>query len=92
MKNEEVLLKPVKEAGEKANHDFHLRLSKKEKERFVMLTKAANYATMSQFLKDQLFRPDLHYKLDLILNLLKNKSEGSENEAVGSRKIPKQKS
>ena len=73
MKSEKMGLKPLKELGEKANHDFHLRLSKKEKERLVMLTKSANYATMSQFLKDQLFKPDLHYKLDLILKLLKNK-------------------
>ena len=36
-----------------------------------MLTKSANYATMSQFLKDQLFSPDLHFKLDLILKFLK---------------------
>jgi len=46
-----------------------------------MLTKSANYATMSQFLKDQLFRPDLHFKLDLILKSLKN----LEDEENGTR-------
>lgn len=71
MSYEELRAKPVKHNGERSNHDFHLRLSKAEKERLVMLTKSANYATMSQFLKDQLFRPDIHFKLDLILKLLK---------------------
>ena len=71
MSYEELRAKPVKQNGERSNHDFHLRLSKTEKERLIMLTKSANYATMSQFLKDQLFQPDLHFKLDLILKLLK---------------------
>lgn len=71
MNYEELKSRPVKQNGERSNHDFHLRLSKTEKERLIMLTKSANYATMSQFLKDQLFRPDLHFKLDLILKLLK---------------------
>ena len=75
MSYEEVMAKPVKQNGERSNHDFHLRLSKTEKERLIMLTKSANYATMSQFLKDQLFRPDLHFKLDLILKLLNSSAE-----------------
>lgn len=72
MNYEDLRLNPVKQNGEKSNHDFHLRLSCTEKNKLVMLTQAAGYATMSQFLKDQLFRPDIHYKLDLILKLLKN--------------------
>ena len=71
MSYEELRAKPIKQNGERSNHDFHLRLSKTEKERLIMLTKSANYATMSQFLKDQLFSPDLHFKLDLILKFLK---------------------
>ena len=71
MNYEELKSRPVKQNGERSNHDFHLRLSKTEKERLIMLTKSANYATMSQFLKDQLFRPDLHFKLDLVLKFLK---------------------
>ena len=69
----------VKENGERSNHDFHLRLSKTEKERLIALTKSANYATMSQFLKDQLFRPDIHYKLDLILKLLMGEDKNGKN-------------
>jgi len=91
MNYETLRSKSIKENGERSNHDFHLRLSKTEKERLVMLTKSANYATMSQFLKDQLFRPDIHYKLDLILkHVIKNEEE--KNAADRSRKISKQKS
>jgi len=60
----------IKELGERSNHDFHLRLSLKEKERLIQLTKAAGCATMSQFLKDQIFKQDIHFKLDLILKKL----------------------
>jgi hypothetical protein len=84
MSYEELRLRPVKQNGERSNHDFHLRLSKQEKERLIMLTKSANYATMSQFLKDQLFQPDLHFKLDLILKLLKN--NGNEENGEKSKK------
>lgn len=72
MVNENSGLKPVKQNGERSNHDFHLRLSKKEKERLIMLTTSAGYSTMSQFLKDQIFKEDIHFKLDRILKLLKN--------------------
>jgi len=82
MSYEELKVKPVKQNGERSNHDFHLRLSKTEKERLIMLTKSANYATMSQFLKDQLFRPDLHFKLDLILKRI----EKLEEEKYGKEK------
>jgi len=82
MNYEELKAKPVKQNGERSNHDFHLRLSKTEKERLIMLTKSANYATMSQFLKDQLFRPDLHFKLDLILKRI----EKLEEETYGKEK------
>ncbi|MFH1238251.1 MAG: hypothetical protein V1491_02325 [archaeon] len=75
MNYEELKSRPVKQNGERSNHDFHLRLSKTEKERLIMLTESANYATMSQFLKDQLFRPDLHFKMDLILKRLEKLEE-----------------
>ena len=80
MDNIEIKHRQVKGHGERANWDFHLRLSHQEKERLVMLTSSAGYSTMSQFLKDQIFKPDISYKLDLILKLLKNKlEEKSEN-------------
>ena len=80
MNYEELRARPVKQRGERANHDFHLRLSKTEKERLIMLTESANYATMSQFLKDQLFRPDLHFKLDLILKRLEKLEREKDGE------------
>jgi len=70
MNYEELKSKPVKEAGERANWDFHLRLSKTEKERLLMLARSAGYATMSQFLKDQIFKEDIHFKLDKITKIL----------------------
>jgi len=76
MSCEEVVLAIPRGIAEKANHDFHLRLTLSEKERLVKLSQAAGYATMSQFLKDQIFKQDIHHKLDLILKKLgKGKSE-----------------
>ena len=83
MNNAELKSRQVKELGERSNYDFHLRLSKSEKERLIMLTSSAGYSTMSQFLKDQLFRPDIHFKLDLILKSLKNKSGGNSKNFDG---------
>jgi len=71
MNYEELRARPVKQNGERCNHHFHLKLSKTEKERLVMLTKSAGYTTMAAYLRDQLFKPDVHFKLDLILKLLK---------------------
>lgn len=75
MNYEELRARPVKQNGERCNHHFHLKLSKTEKERLVMLTKSAGYPTMAAYLRDQLFKPDVHFKLDLILKILKNLGE-----------------
>lgn len=81
MKYEELRARPVKQNGERCNHHFHLKLSKSEKERLVMLTKSAGYTTMAAYLRDQVFKPDVHYKLDLIpkrLEKLEEESNGKE--------------
>jgi len=70
MNSSELISKPVKQNGEKSNWDFHIRLSCKEKERLVMLTKANNCPTIASFVRGQIFRPDIHHKLDLILKRL----------------------
>jgi len=75
MNYEELRARPVKQNGERCNHHFHLKLSKSEKERLVMLTKTAGYTTMAAYLRDQIFKPDVHYKLDLILKILKSLEE-----------------
>ncbi len=83
MKNEETSFKmQVKEKGERSNYDFHLRLSKSEKERLIMLTSSAGYATMSQFLKDQIFKPDIHHKLDMILKNILEMKDGKKGGKV----------
>lgn len=80
MNYEQLRARPVKQNGERCNHHFHLKLSKSEKERLVMLTKTAGYTTMASYLRDQIFKPDVHYKLDLILKILKNSEEEKDGE------------
>ena len=80
MNYEELRARPVKQNGERCNHHFHLKLSKTEKERLVMLTKSAGYTTMASYLRDQIFKPDVHFKLDLILKILKNLGEEENGE------------
>jgi len=91
MNYEELISRSIKEPGERANWDFHLRFSRKEKERLVMLTKAANHPTMAAWIRDQIFRPDLHHKIDIVLLRL-DKLEEKIDAADRSRKISKQKS
>lgn len=80
MEYEQLRARPVKQNGERCNHHFHLKLSKSEKERLVMLTKTAGYTTMAAYLRDQIFKPDVHYKLDLILKILKSLGEEKDGE------------
>lgn len=80
MNYEQLRARPVKQNGERCNHHFHLKLSKSEKERLVMLTKTAGYTTMAAYLRDQIFKPDVHYKLDLILKILKSLGEEKDGE------------
>ena len=68
----------VKDLGEKANHEVHVMLTRTEKERLKMLTKAANYGTMSKYIKDQIFRPEIHHKLDMILKNILEMKEGKK--------------
>lgn len=80
MNYEQLRARPVKQNGERCNHHFHLKLSRSEKERLVMLTKTAGYTTMAAYLRDQIFKPDVHYKLDLILKILKSLGEEKDGE------------
>jgi len=41
--------------GERANYNFHLRLTKQQKERLIALAEAAGFATMSGYLRFMLF-------------------------------------
>jgi hypothetical protein len=66
---------------EKANHEVHVMLTRTEKERLRMLAKASGYNTLTRYIKDQIFRPDIHHKLDMIINnLLGIKKEGKKED------------
>jgi len=84
MDNIELKYRNLKDLGEKANHEVHLMLTRTEKERLKMLTKSANYGTMSKYIKDQIFRPEIHHKLDLILKILLDKKSGKKEEKQGN--------
>jgi len=75
MSNEATVKMNIDSGMEKANHEVHLMLTRTEKERLKMLTKSANYGTMSKYIKDQIFRPDINHKLDLILKTLLDKKK-----------------
>ncbi len=57
--------------GEGVNYDFHLRLTKEQKERLVVLSEAAGFATMSEYLRFMLFNPSIDMKLNRILEIVK---------------------
>lgn len=57
--------------GERANHHFHLKLTKMQKERLVALTEAAGFATMSEYFRFMLLNPSIDEKLNRILEIVK---------------------
>ena len=61
--------------GERANYDFHLRLTKQQKERLVALSEAQGFATMSEYLRFMLFNPSIDEKLNRILEVVKDIQE-----------------
>lgn len=61
--------------GERANHHFHLKLTKQQKERLIALTEAAGFATMSEYLRFMLFNPSIDMKLNRILEIVKDLQE-----------------
>jgi len=61
--------------GERANYDFHLRLTKQQKERLIALAEVAGFATMSEYLRFMLFNPTFDIKLNRILEIVKELQE-----------------
>ncbi|MBI2451686.1 hypothetical protein HYV50_01245 [Candidatus Pacearchaeota archaeon] len=61
--------------GERANYDFHLRLTKQQKERLVALSRAAGFNHLSSYLRFMLLSPSLDEKLNRILEILKDLQE-----------------
>lgn len=64
---------------EKANHEVHVMLTRTEKERLRMLAKASGYNTVSKFIKDQVFRPEVRHMLEYITKLLLEIKKGRKN-------------
>ena len=58
--------------GERANYDFHLRLTKEQKQRLIALTKGSGFNHMSEYLRFMLFNPSIDMKLNRIIEILKN--------------------
>jgi hypothetical protein len=63
---------------EKANHEIHVMLTRTEKERLKMLAKASGYNTVSKFIKDQIFQPEIRHKLEYMTKLLLEIREGGK--------------
>ena len=61
--------------GKRANYDFHLRLTKEQKQRLIALSEAAGFATMSEYLRFMLFNPSIDEKLNRILEIVKELQE-----------------
>ena len=61
--------------GERANYDFHLRLTKEQKQRLIVLTEAAGFATMSEYFRFMLLNPSIDEKLNRILEIVKDLQE-----------------
>jgi len=61
--------------GERANHHFHLRLTKQQKLRLIALADSSGFNTMSEYLRFMLFNPSIDEKLNRILEILKDLQE-----------------
>ena len=64
--------------GERANYDFHLRLTKEQKQRLIALAEGSGFATMSEYLRFMLFNPSIDMKLNRILEIVKELQEKLE--------------
>ena len=65
--------------GERANHHYHLRLTKQQKQRLVALTKASGFNTMAEYLRFMVFQPSLDMKFNRILEVVKEIKEKVED-------------
>ena len=61
--------------GERANYDFHPRLTKEQKERLIALTEGPGFSTLSEYLRFTLLNPSFDMKLNKILEIVKGLQE-----------------
>ena len=59
----------------KMTWDFHLRLTKEQKERLVALSRAAGFNQLSSYLRFMLLNPTFDMKLNRILEIVKDLQE-----------------
>lgn len=81
MKNEVISKRIIDSGVEKANHEVHVMLTRTEKERLRMLAKASGYNTVSKFIKDQIFQPEIRHKLEYITKILLEIRDGGKKNA-----------
>lgn len=69
--------------GHKKNHLLQIRLDLEQKQRLEALASANGFKNLSDFCRHELLNPDLHFKLNSILNLLQeNKEKGKEKNGI----------
>ena len=61
--------------GERANHHYHLKLTKQQKERLVALSRAAGFNHLSAYLRFMLLNPSFDEKINRILEIVKDIQE-----------------
>jgi len=59
----------------KMNWDFHLRLTKEQKERLVAIAKSSGFNTISSYVRFMILNPSLDMKLNRILEIVKELQE-----------------
>jgi len=91
MNNYDPKFSSLKDHSKRAVWDYHLRLSTREKQTLMMLAKNSNFPTLAAWIKDQLFRPDIHHKLNIIISQLDKLGEDKADAEERSRKTSKKK-
>ena len=61
--------------GERANYDFHMRLTKEQKERLIALANGSGFTTISGYIRFILFNPTFDIKLNRTLEIVKDIQE-----------------
>ena len=55
--------------------DFHIRLTKEQKERLIALTEGSGFSTLSEYLRFTLLNPSFDMKLNRTLKIVKELQE-----------------
>lgn len=69
--------------GHKKNHLLQIRVDQKQKERLEALASASGFKSVSDYVRVNLLNPSIEFKLNTILNLLKDKNAEIKKEEKG---------